>query len=80
MAARATNAQVSVEDDLEAAWKQVIDECDRTAGWSKQDKKILTVSDVINNINPHEEIQPTTTTNAKKFIKTTLVASSDSEM
>lgn len=73
MAAKATSTQLSVDDDLGAAWKQVIDECDRTAGWSKQDKRILTVSDVINNINPHKEIQPTTTTNAKKFIKTTLV-------
>ena len=67
------SVQLLVEDDLEVSWKQVIDECNRTAGWNKQDKEIQTVSDVLNNINPHEEVQPTTKTNAKRFIKTTLV-------
>lgn len=73
MAVIPSSEQLSVEDDLEVAWKQVIDECDRTAGWNKRDKQVMTVSDVLNNIDPHKEVQPTITTNAKKFIKTTLV-------
>ncbi|KAF2008656.1 hypothetical protein BU24DRAFT_429231 [Aaosphaeria arxii CBS 175.79] len=67
------NLQLAVKDDLNVAWEQVIKECNQIAGWKEEQKRTLTVSDVLNNVQPHKKIPETVTSTARKVVKTTLL-------
>jgi hypothetical protein len=68
-----TDPELTAKDDLGIAWQKVIENLDETATWKSKEKRYLTVTDVIHNIQPEKEVPEITTSKVKKFAKTTLI-------
>lgn len=62
----------SAEDDLDKVWAEIIVRCSKITKWDLNDKKIMTVDDVLIKLKPPKEGKADVKDKAKKVFRNTL--------
>ncbi|KAK4495710.1 hypothetical protein PRZ48_012978 [Zasmidium cellare] len=63
----------SAEDDLDKVWAEIIIRCSKITKWDLNDKKVLSVDDVLLKLKPPKDGKPDVKDKAKKVFRNTLV-------
>ncbi|KAF2167934.1 hypothetical protein M409DRAFT_22079 [Zasmidium cellare ATCC 36951] len=63
----------STEDDLDKVWAEIIIRCSKITKWDLNDKKVMTVDDVLLKLKPPKDGKPDVKDKAKKVFRNTLV-------